>query len=103
MTTAPAAVHAAAGGRPPGPDLDLTPLLGADGMTAVVVVLIALVVGRRGRGGARRGRAVPERRSMTAGPGAPDIVGRDRRGGDRVPRRRGARGRTPAGPVAAGS
>ena len=29
---------------PPGPDLDLTPLLGADPMTAVVVVLIALVV-----------------------------------------------------------
>ena len=44
MTTAPATVAALPPAVPPGPDLDLTPLLGTDPMTAVVVVLIAGVV-----------------------------------------------------------
>jgi len=45
MNTAPAAVTALLPPAvPSGPDLDLTPLLGTDPMTAVVVVLIAGVV-----------------------------------------------------------
>jgi len=45
MNTAPAAVTALPPAVPSRPELDLTPLLGADPMTAVVVVLIALAVG----------------------------------------------------------
>ena len=45
MNTAPAAVTALVPAVPSRPELDLTPLLGADGMTAVVVVIIALAVG----------------------------------------------------------
>jgi len=47
MNAEPATVTALPPAVPPGPaHLDLTPLLGADGMTAVVVVaLIILIVG----------------------------------------------------------
>ena len=45
MTTAPATVAALPPAVPPGPDLDLTPLIGADGMTVAVVVLLVLVIG----------------------------------------------------------
>ena len=46
MTTAPAAATALPPAVPPGPDhLDLTPLIGADGMTVAVVVLLVLVIG----------------------------------------------------------
>jgi hypothetical protein len=46
MTTAPTAAVTTLPppAAPPRPDLDLTPLLGADPMTAVVFVLVALVV-----------------------------------------------------------
>jgi len=46
MTTTAPAVHALLPlpALPPGPELDLTPLLGADPMTAIVFVLVALVV-----------------------------------------------------------
>jgi len=47
MNTAPAAVTALLPASLPNSpsELDLTPLLGADGLTTVVVVFIALVVG----------------------------------------------------------
>ena len=44
MTTAPAAITAVPPAGPPGPELDLRPLLDADPMTAVAVVLIAPLV-----------------------------------------------------------
>ena len=45
MNTAPATVAALLPAVPSGPEIDLTPLLGADPTTAAVFVLIALVVG----------------------------------------------------------